>query len=260
MRPVIAIVADVIHDPSVFTVPNTVDISPTMFKDTVLAAGGLPLTIPYPSTEELIPELVQAYLPLFDGLILPGGPDVDPTRYGEQPKPQLQAANPRLDAFELALIKATYAAGKPMFGLCRGSHILNVAFGGTLYQDLEAQKPDALRHLQATSGEYPTHHVAVVPQTRLAKLIGDTAYVNSRHHQASRTLGAGLRLAAKAYDGTIEAFESAENDLILGIQWHPENLWQDAPAQLAIYSDFVARAAAHRQAAATLSAGVAQSS
>lgn len=255
MRPVIALVADVIADDSVHTSPNTVDISPTMFKDTILEAGGLPITIPYPTNARLIPEVIQAYLPLFDGLILPGGPDVDPTRYGEQPRPQLQAANPLLDAFELALIKATYAAGKPMFGLCRGSHILNVAFGGTLYQDLETEKTDALRHLQATSGEYPTHHVAIVPQTRLAKLLGDTAYVNSRHHQASRTLGKGLRLAAKAYDGTIEAFESEENDLILGIQWHPENLWQDAPAQLAIYSDFIDRAEAHRQSAMTLAAG-----
>lgn len=249
MRPVIALVADVIADTSVHTSPNTIDISPTMFKDTILEAGGLPITIPYPSDARLIPEVIQAYLPLFDGLILPGGPDVDPTRYGEQPLPALQATNPPLDAFELALIKATYAAGKPMFGLCRGSHILNVAFGGTLYQDLASLRPDALRHLQATSGEYPTHHVAVVPKTRLAALLGESAYVNSRHHQASRTLGAGLRLAAKAYDGTIEAFESEETDLVLGIQWHPENLWQDAPVQLTIYRDFIQRAEAHRQGA-----------
>lgn len=85
MRPIIAIVADVIEDPSVNTKPNTVDISPTMFKDTILAAGGLPIVVPYPSQLSLIPEMVQAYLPLFDGLILPGGPDVDPTLYGEEP-------------------------------------------------------------------------------------------------------------------------------------------------------------------------------
>lgn len=258
MRPVIALVADVIADSSVHTTPNTVDISPTMFKDTILEAGGLPITIPYPTDPRLIPETIQAYLPLFDGLILPGGPDVDPTRYGEEPLPQLQATNPPLDAFELSLIKATYAAGKPMFGLCRGSHILNVAFGGTLYQDLASQNPAALRHLQATSGEYPTHHVSLMAKSRLARLIGDTAYVNSRHHQASRTLGAGLRLAAKAYDGTIEAFESEDNDLVLGIQWHPENLWQDAPVQLAIYRDFIQRAAAHRQPLGLAAAGPAR--
>lgn len=255
MRPIIAIVADVIEDPSVNTKPNTVDISPTMFKDTLLAAGGLPIVVPYPSQLSLIPEMVQAYLPLFDGLILPGGPDVDPTLYGEEPSQEIGPANPPLDQFELALIRATYAANKPMFGLCRGSHILNVAFGGTLYQDLATQKKAAIRHLQRTSGEYPTHHVSIVPQSRLHPLLGDRAYVNSRHHQATRRLGNGLRLAAQANDGTIEAFESSENDLVLGLQWHPENLWQEDPPQLRIYADFIDRVSAHRQANLTASLG-----
>ncbi|WP_179396154.1 gamma-glutamyl-gamma-aminobutyrate hydrolase family protein [Lacticaseibacillus absianus] len=246
MRPIIAIAADTMPDTTVYTKPNTVDISPTMFKDTIVQAGGVPIIIPFPTNAALRAELIAAFVPLFDGLLIPGGPDVDPTLYGEQPRQEIGETNPPRDQFELALIRATYAAGKPMFGLCRGSHILNVAFGGKLYQDLATQKPDAVRHLQRTSGEYPTHHVQIAPDSRLHRAIGDTAYVNSRHHQAVRTVGAGMRVAATALDGTIEGFESVENDLVLGLQWHPENLWASAPEQLNIYSDFIERAIAHR--------------
>ncbi|WP_125706127.1 gamma-glutamyl-gamma-aminobutyrate hydrolase family protein [Lacticaseibacillus daqingensis] len=246
MRPIIAVTTDTIPDPSVNTKPNTVDIAPTMFKDTILQAGGVPIIIPYPSHPGLIDEMIAAYLPLFDGLLLPGGPDVDPTLYGEQPSQAIGETNPPRDQFELALIRATHAARKPMFGLCRGSHILNVAFGGTLYQDLATQNPAALRHLQRTSGEYPTHHVNIAANSRLQRQIGATAYVNSRHHQAVRTVGRGMRVAATALDGTIEAFESIDDDLVLGLQWHPENLWATAPEQLNIYHDFIQRTLAHR--------------
>ncbi|MFD1433242.1 gamma-glutamyl-gamma-aminobutyrate hydrolase family protein [Lacticaseibacillus yichunensis] len=252
MRPLIAIAADVIEDTSVFTKPNTVDIAPTMFKDTVIEAGGVPVIIPFPTHMREAPGLIERFVSLFDGLIIPGGPNVDPTRYGEQPGPFIGAAMPRRDAFELALIKATRAARKPMFGLCRGSHILNVACGGSLYQDLASQKQDSLRHLQRTSGEYPTHHVTIARDSRLFSLIGETAYVNSRHHQAVRNLGRGLKAIATAPDGTVEGFESTDDDLIFGLQWHPENLWQDDPAELSIYQDFIARAAAHQEAAGAL--------
>lgn len=242
MRPVIAIAADTIPDTTVFTKPNTIDMAPTMFKDTILQAGGLPIILPFPTDYRQQAETIAAALTLFDGLVIPGGPDVDPTYYGQQPLVRCGAANPPRDCFEIALIKATYAAGKPLFGLCRGCHIINVAFGDTLYQDLNAQKPDALRHLQPTSGEYPTHHVTMVPGTRLHHLIGERAYVNSRHHQAVRTMGTGLRITARAADGLIEAFESISDDRVMGLQWHPENLWQDDPVQLNIYTDFIARA------------------
>ncbi|WP_461223761.1 gamma-glutamyl-gamma-aminobutyrate hydrolase family protein [Lacticaseibacillus suihuaensis] len=247
MLPLIAVVADALDDAAPPLNQRLAPYAPAPLVAAVVAAGGLPIVLPRPASEAAAAALAKAYLPHIDGLILPGGPDVDPTYYGEEPLAAIGTTDRLRDAFEIPLIRATLAAGKPLLGICRGLQVACVALGGTLYQDLATQDPDyRLRHAQAAPGTDPTHHVTIAPASRLATLIGTTGFVNSRHHQAVRMLPAGLRAVAHAQDGVIEAVESVADDRFLAVQWHPENMWQAHPEQLKLFKDLVVRAEASR--------------
>ena len=175
-------------------------------------AGAVPVVLP-PCVSDL-----EALLARLDGVCLSGGPDLDPEAYGARERhAELGPTEPSLDAFELALARAALERGMPLLGICRGSQALNVACGGTLHQHLPG-------HRQSEPGSHTTHEVEVLPDTRLAGLIGPGPYaVNSFHHQAVDELGQGLRIAARAADGTVEAIEGA-GGFALGVQWHAETL------------------------------------
>jgi len=224
--------------------------APHDVKEAFIKLGAIPLIIAFPDDVSKVDQLAQDYVQLIDGLMLPGGPDVDPTFYGEEPHPKIGMTLYQKDRFEIALIKAALAAEKPIFGICRGIQIMNVAMGGTLYQDLESQYPELkIQHPQATLGQFATHHVELTAGSKLAKLYGQsTIKVNSRHHQAVKAVGKGLKVTAVAPDGVIEGMESTDTDLFLGVQWHPENMWQqEDPQQLVVFQDFLDRIAAHRK-------------
>lgn len=224
--------------------------APHDVKEAFIKLGAIPLIIAFPDDVSKVDQLAQDYVQLIDGLILPGGPDVDPTFYGEEPHPKIGMTLYQKDRFEIALIKAALAADKPIFGICRGIQIMNVAMGGTLYQDLESQYPELkIQHPQATLGQFATHHVELTADSKLAKLYGQsTIKVNSRHHQAVKAVGKGLKVTAVAPDGVVEGMESTDTDLFLGVQWHPENMWQqEDPQQLVVFQDFLDRIAAHRK-------------
>lgn len=224
--------------------------APHDVKEAFIKLGAIPLIIAFPDDVSKVDQLAQDYVQLIDGLMLPVGPDVDPTFYGEEPHPKIGMTLYQKDRFEIALIKAALAADKPIFGICRGIQIMNVAMGGTLYQDLESQYPELkIQHPQATLGQFATHHVELTAGSKLAKLYGQsTIKVNSRHHQAVKAVGKGLKVTAVAPDGVIEGMESTDTDLFLGVQWHPENMWQqEDPQQLVVFQDFLDRIAAHRK-------------
>lgn len=224
--------------------------APHDVKEAFIKLGAIPLIIAFPDDVSKVDQLAQDYVQLIDGLMLPGGPDVDPTFYGEEPHPKIGMTLYQKDRFEIALIKAALAADKPIFGICRGIQIMNVAMSGTLYQDLESQYPELkIQHPQATLGQFATHHVELTAGSKLAKLYGrSTIKVNSRHHQAVKAVGKGLKVTAVAPDGVIEGMESTDTDLFLGVQWHPENMWQqEDPQQLVVFQDFLDRIAAHRK-------------
>ena len=224
--------------------------APHDVKEAFIKLGAIPLIIAFPDDVSKVDQLAQDYVQLIDGLMLPGGPDVDPTFYGEEPHPKIGMTLYQKDRFEIALIKAALAADKPIFGICRGIQIMNVAMGGTLHQDLESQYPELkIQHPQATLGQFATHHVELTAGSKLAKLYGQsTIKVNSRHHQAVKAVGKGLKVTAVAPDGVIEGMESTDTDLFLGVQWHPENMWQqEDPQQLVVFQDFQDRIAAHRK-------------
>jgi putative glutamine amidotransferase len=196
------------------------------------AAGGMPVVLP-PVALETVPALLER----LDGVCLSGGPDLDPDAYGAAGRhPELGPTEPEIDAFELALARAADAAGLPVLGICRGAQALNVARGGTLHQHVEG-------HRQAAVGTVRTHIVSVDAGSRVAELTGaGEIEVNSFHHQAVDALGSGLRVVARALDGTVEAIEDSTRELFLGVQWHAESL-ADRPEHGALFAALVEAAA-----------------
>ena len=181
-------------------------------------AGLVPVLIP----PVLEPDRAAAALDAVDGLVLSGGEDVHPSRYGAAPHPKLAATDPARDAVELALIQAARARRMPILAICRGIQILNVALGGTLYQDLATERPSNIPHQDLKA----RHALRVEADSLLHRVLGTVpTSVNSRHHQAIRDLAPGLRATAWAEDDVIEGAEVANGagPWILGVQWHPED-------------------------------------
>jgi putative glutamine amidotransferase len=200
----------------------------------VEAAGGIPVVMPPLPAED-----VPALLSRLDGLLLSGGPDLAPEAYDARPHAELGPTEPTLDAFEYAVVREALRRDLPLLGVCRGAQTLNVARGGTLHQHLPDVVGGDVAHRQSIDGRRPTHDVEIVPGSRLAVVLRTTSLaVNSFHHQAVDRLGAGLRVSARAPDGTIEAIEDPRRPLVLGVQWHAETL-VSAPEHEALFAELV---------------------
>ncbi|MGY0195695.1 gamma-glutamyl-gamma-aminobutyrate hydrolase family protein [Leptothrix sp. BB-4] len=168
---------------------------------------------------------VHHYVELLDGLLLQGGADVSPLSYGQQPMHPAWRGDAVRDRYEIELIEGFLAAGKPLLGICRGCQLLNVALGGTLYQDIATQRPEAIRHVDAELYDQHAHALRIEPHSRLASLYGTPAgaRVNSIHHQAIDRLGGDLVIEARsADDGIVEAIRARGDLFVAGVQWHPE--------------------------------------
>ena len=197
----------------------------TLYPEAIERGGGIPVIVPL-----LRPDAIDALLDRVDGVCLPGGPDLQPSTYGEEPHPELGPTEPRVDAVELALVRAADRRGLPILGICRGMQALNVARGGALHQHLPDVVGDQLQHRQTEHGSVTTHCVDTAPRSRVRRALGGpTLEVNSFHHQAVRTLGQDLTATAWAQDGTIEAMEGPGARLVLGVQWHAEGLEAHGP-------------------------------
>jgi putative glutamine amidotransferase len=220
----------------------------TLYPEAIERAGGVPVIVPL-----LRPDAVAALLDRVDGVCLPGGPDLQPSVYGEEPHPQLGPTEPRVDAVELALVKAADRRKLPILAICRGMQLLNVARGGTLHQHLPDVVGDQLEHRQPEHGSITTHRIETAPHSRLrATLGGPSLEVNSFHHQAVNKLGKNLVATAWAEDGTIEAIEEQNGRLVLGVQWHAEGLRAHAPLFEALIDAAAADERAERLTAAAV--------
>mgnify|MGYP001627190266 CR=1 FL=1 len=185
-----------------------------------LAAQGLAYVLLPPQP----PEALERILPHLDGLLLPGGGDLDPLLYGEEPHPRLGEVSPERDGHELFLARYAASQGLPTLGVCRGLQVMNVALGGSLYQDLEAQGPNRVQHFQKSPPPALAHTVRQVGPSPLNTLFPETFRVNSYHHQGIKALGQGLKPLAAAPDGLVEAVALEGHPFFLGVQWHPELL------------------------------------
>ena len=185
-------------------------------------AGLVPLVVPPLARSEAVARILD----VVSGILLSGGEDVDPSRYGESPHPDLGPVNCARDETELALLARAREMGIPTLAICRGIQVVNVGLGGTLVQDLPSQREAASLHDLDDERDTRVHGVSVDPASRLASIVGaQTVGVNSIHHQAIDRLGDGMRISARADDGTVEGVESSDPTWwMVGVQWHPEEL------------------------------------
>ena len=192
----------------------------------VMSTGALPVMIPSPAGDSVQGEPhFEDYAQWLDGLVLHGGADVWPGSYGETPLEERWSGDRLRDEYEQALVKAFVAAGKPVFGVCRGLQLINVAFGGTLYQDIGTQRPDSLVHRDADRYDHNFHQLEIVPETRLQGLLAgaQSCKINSIHHQGIKQLAEGFVVEARCPDdGMIEAIRHTGPSYIAAVQWHPE--------------------------------------
>jgi putative glutamine amidotransferase len=204
---------------------------PASYVRAVERAGGVPLLVPPGAA-------LAETLDRVDGLIFSGGSDLDPELYGEEAHEETLGVVRERDEFELRLMQAALERDVPLLAICRGSQVLNVALGGGIEQHVP-DRVHANTHKQ-TPGVFAEHDVALVPETRLASILGDRHDVKSHHHQGYGALGAGLREAARAPDGTVEALEDPSRRFTVGVLWHPEE-----SADLALFQALVEQATAY---------------
>ena len=205
----------------------------------IRAVGGTPLILPLDLEEEDLQQVVDT----FDGFLFTGGPDIHPFYFGEETQENCGNVCLRRDRMEMALLKLVMKTGKPVLGICRGIQLLNVALGGDIYQDIPSQFPQdfPIAHTQPAAYAIPSHHVSIAEGSRLFEISGglQKLAVNSCHHQAVRRLAPGLSAGAFAPDGIIEEIEMTAYPFLMGVQWHPEYLWESDETSSRLFQAFV---------------------
>jgi putative glutamine amidotransferase len=201
-------------------------------------AGGAPIMIPL----GLDKDTLRTIFSRLDGLLIQGGEDVHPNEYGEKLESFCGKIDPDRDATELVMLRWAFEKNLPTLGICRGIQMMNVAAGGTLYQDIDSQMPGSLHHphINGNPADFRAHSITIEPSSRLANAVGTTEIqVNSRHHQAVKALAKGFQIIARSSDGIIEAMESTNGHFALGVQFHPENMIDSDIRMLGIFRTFV---------------------
>lgn len=207
----------------------------------VREAGGLPLMLPTTSSS---PDMARAYVETIDGLILTGGADIHPSLYGDTVLDRCGEIDEARDRFEVELVHAARSRNLPILGICRGLQVLNVALGGSLYQDLSYRRQtDPIHQSPRERRREPAHQVVITAGSRLAEILGaQKLRVTSTHHQIIRDLAPGLTVNAIAPDGVIEGIEGAGR-FLLAVHWHPERMFSSHPEQLRLFRALVDEAA-----------------
>lgn len=199
-------------------------------------SGGAPVLIPVAQNRVSLLAIISR----MDGLILSGGPDINPWFYGEEPAEGLGEIDQDLDRMELDVANIALKKDLPIFAICRGIQILNVSQGGTLYQDIKRQVPEPLNHTQKARKSANTHSVLIEKQTLLYDIVKRRKiWVNGKHHQALKDLVPGLKISAVANDGIVEAIEDPTKKFVIGVQWHPEGTWKEDTNSKKLFRAFV---------------------
>jgi putative glutamine amidotransferase len=202
----------------------------------VISSGGTPVLVPAACERGALERILAAA----DGLLLSGGPDVHPRFYGEEPEPGLGEVDEPLDRMELEAARTALEMDLPVFAVCRGIQVLNIAMGGTVFQDIERQVPDCIGHRQKTAKSTTTHTVKIERPSFLHDILRRRRiWVNGKHHQAVKDVAEGLVVAARAPDGVVEALFAPKHRFVLGVQWHPEGTFAEDVFSRKLFAAFV---------------------
>src|SRR5699024_7252546 len=235
MKPIVGVSGYVMTKVSNNLLNFDMNIAPKELTDVLKEAGAIPIVLPLSTAED-----AKAYVDQIDALVLAGGEDVDPLLFYEEPHPEIGEIEPERDDFELALIEEAWKQKKPIFGICRGLQLLNVAAKGTLYQDVSVYERLEVNHIQKTPWKYATHSILIEENSWLGEALGTEQVVNSYHHQAIKEIGDAFRPVAWSKDGLIEAMESINPaQKVMAVQWHPELLVKTIPEIRAVFKKFV---------------------
>lgn len=207
----------------------------TNYVAAVIKGGGAPLLIPITDDDELLNQYIQ----LCDGFLFSGGIDISPCFYDEQPSPLNGSTSMRLDRFQLGLARRVISCKKPYLAICRGIQLVNVACGGSLYQDIREYSPDVYKHKQETDQGDVSHLVAAEPGSILEKMFGTQFWTNSYHHQSVKTIGKGLKITARTLDGIVEGLEAVDYPYGVSVQWHPEVMLRCSDDMLPLFTGLI---------------------
>lgn len=208
------------------------------YVDAVIRAGGVPLIIPFSTDKEVIISQAQ----LIDGLILSGGHDISPYNYGQEPSQKIGETFPERDTYEMILLEESKKRDIPILGICRGFQLINVAAGGTLYQDLSLIPGNILKHDQVSNPTLKTHKVEIKENSVISSIFGKETMVNSFHHQVIDKVANDFIVVAKASDGVVEAIEHKTYKFLVAVQWHPEMLAVECEKARELFAKFVEEA------------------
>ncbi|RPJ74030.1 MAG: gamma-glutamyl-gamma-aminobutyrate hydrolase family protein [Desulfobacteraceae bacterium] len=220
----------------IYSLGHFMDYTFADYSQAILYAGGAPVILPAAQDEKSLERILGA----IQGLILSGGPDIHPRRYGEEPLAGLGEVDEALDRMEILAAEMAVARDLPVLGICRGVQVLNVALGGSLYQDIPSQVAESICHTPKSDKAVNTHTVRIEAGSRLRRLLGKPQiWVNGKHHQAVKAPAEGLAVAARAKDGVVEALEHPGKRYVIGVQWHPEGTWRDDACSKKLFGSFV---------------------
>jgi putative glutamine amidotransferase len=208
------------------------------YYESIIMVGGLPIIIPVTQGGDYLCDMTKRC----DGFLISGGPDVDAKHWNEYNYKFNGRISPIRDEMELFIVREAVDMNKPVFGICRGVQVLNIALGGTIYQDIYSQivNNNLQKHLQEAPVWYPTHNVIVEKDSRIYKSHGKVVLrVNSFHHQAIKDVAPGFAATSTCEDGVIESIEHKSNKFAVGVQWHPELMWEKDVVFLELFKDFV---------------------
>ncbi|MDA1192625.1 MAG: gamma-glutamyl-gamma-aminobutyrate hydrolase family protein [Candidatus Poribacteria bacterium] len=209
---------------------------PDAYVRAVREAGGLPILLPTTHASEVRVE----YLRTVDALIFSGGGDLDPYLFGEDPIPALGDVDPLRDEFELGLCEDALDMNLPILGICKGSQVINLVAGGTVIQDIADAIPDPIQHRQRAAIWYGSHRVEIASDSLLCRLMNtNVARVNSFHHQSIGEVAQGFRAVAHTADGVIEAIESIRHEFVVGVQWHPEGMFEATSEAMGLFTGLI---------------------
>jgi putative glutamine amidotransferase len=216
------------------------------YTDSIVKAGGLPVIIPL--TDDM--SIIDEFCGRIDGLMMSGGNDIDPKMYGEKPRVKLDELSDLRDNMEKRMLDNALENKTPILGICRGLQMINIYFGGTLYQDIKTDLPDALNHEASTESknlEDKAHTLQIEKTSKLFEILGtESLESNTHHHQAVKKLGKGLKVTARTEDGIVEGLETDDDRFIIAVQSHPESLGSVIPTWGNLFEAFTQKARANQ--------------